>query len=233
LERNVRFTVNRDGRSIPISARWNRDARQAGRDAPVAVSPGRSIQIDPVKGIEWRIDLQRADGTTFPAGRYAVEVALGDARDYVSAAGQPWLGATPRSAPVTVLVAPPATARERAAAFRLAGTIALRGNRQAEAVQAFHRARAADPADHLSMIDLGIAHLRVNRHTEAIVEFENALRLMPRRDRSAVPSLLAFAHVALGDESNAARVLRELACLNRRSVRSRSVSGDSSRPKVG
>jgi Flp pilus assembly protein TadD len=80
-------------------------------------------------------------------------------------------------------------------------------------VQAFHRARAADPADYLSMIDLGIAHLRVNRYTEAIVEFENALRLMPRRDRSAVPSLLAFAYVALRDESNAARVLREAGVL--------------------
>jgi hypothetical protein len=50
---------------------------------------------------------------------------------------------------------------------------------------------------------------RFNRYAEAMVEFENALRLMPRRDRSAVPSLLAFAYVAVGDESNAARVLRE------------------------
>jgi Flp pilus assembly protein TadD len=109
---------------------------------------------------------------------------------------------------VSVIVAPPTTARERAAAFRLAGTVALRGNRQAEAVQAFQRARTADPADHLSMIALGDAYLRVKRYAEAIVEFENALRVMPPH-RPAVPMALAYAYVAVGDESNAARVLRE------------------------
>lgn len=75
-------------------------------------------------------------------------------------------------------------------------------------MQAFQRARAADPADHLSMIALGDAYLRVKRSAEAIVEFENALRVMTPH-RPAVPMALAYAYVAVGDESNAARVLRE------------------------
>ena len=216
LERNLRFTVNRDWRRVPISARWNRDAKQAGRDAPVAVSPGKSIQVDAVDSVEWRIDLERADGRTFPAGRYAIEVAWGDARDYVStAAGQPWSGTTPGRGRVSVLVAPPTTARERAAAYRLAGSIALRGKRQAEAVQALQRARTADPTDHMSMVALGGAYLQVKRYAEAIVEFENALRVMPQ-GRSGVPMHLALAYVGLGDELNATRVLREHGMLESR-----------------
>jgi hypothetical protein len=208
LERDVRFSVNRDGRSFPITARWNPDTRQAGLDAPASVSLGSSVRIDPDRGVEWRIDLQRADGMRFPSGRYAIEVALGDARSHVStAAGQPWRGAALRSTSVSVIVALPATAREQATAFRSAGTLALRGNRQPEAVQAFQRARKADPTDHLSMIALGDAYLRVNRYAEAIVEFENALPIMPAH-RSGVPMRLALAYVAVGDESNATRVLR-------------------------
>jgi hypothetical protein len=47
LERDVRFTVNRDGRNVRIRARWHPDTRQEGRDAPVAVSPGNSTRMDP------------------------------------------------------------------------------------------------------------------------------------------------------------------------------------------
>jgi tetratricopeptide (TPR) repeat protein len=210
LERDVRFTVNRDGRNVPITVRWNPDTRQAGRDEPVTVTPGSSSRMDPGMGVEWRIDLQPENGSRFPAGRYAIEIALGDPRDHIStAAGQSWGGTASRRASVSVIVAPPATARERAAAFRAAGTIALRENRQAEAVQMFQRARAADPSDHMSMSDLGDAYLRVKRYAEAVVEFENALRVMPRRGHSPVPMQLAQAYVGLGDELNATRVLRE------------------------
>ena len=209
LERGVDFTVTRDQQSVPITARWNADTRQAGRDAPVAVAPGGSTRMDPGKGVEWRIDVLPTNGATFTPGRYAIDVALGDARSYVStAAGQPWGGAALRRTSMSVIVAPPATARERAAAFRGTGAVAIRENRQAEALQAFQRARTADPSDHLSMIALGHAYLRVRRYAEAIVEFENALRVMPR-ERSGVPMRLALAYVAVGDESNAARVLRE------------------------
>lgn len=106
LERDVRFRVTRDGRNFPITPNWHPDTRQAGRDGPVFVSPGSSTRMDPGKGVEWRIDLQPADATTFPVGRYAIEIALGDARGHVStAAGQPWTGAALRSASVSVIVA--------------------------------------------------------------------------------------------------------------------------------
>jgi tetratricopeptide (TPR) repeat protein len=210
LERDVRFTVNRGGQNVPITVRWNPDTWQAGRDTPVTVTPGSSSRMDPGMGVEWRIDLQPENGSRFPAGRYAIEIALGDPRDHIStAAGQSWGGTALRRTSVSVIVAPAATARERAAAFRGAGTIAIRENRQTEAVQMFQRARAADPSDHMSMIHLGDAYLRVKRYAEAVVEFENALRVMPRWGRSPVPMQLALAYVGLGDELNAARVLRE------------------------
>jgi hypothetical protein len=209
LERDVLFSVNRDGRNLPITVRWNPDTWQAG--TPVSVTPGSSSRMDPGMGVEWRIDLQPENGSRFPAGRYAIEIALGDPRDHIStAAGQSWGGTASRRASVSVIVAPPATERERAAAFRSAGAIAIRENRQAESVQLFQRARSADPSDHLSMIALGDAYLRVKRYAEAVVEFENALRVMPRRGRSPVPMQLALAYVGLGDELNATRVLREL-----------------------
>jgi predicted Zn-dependent protease len=113
-----------------------------------------------------------------------------------------------RSASVSLVVAPAATAQERAAALRAAGNTALRGNRPTQAVQALQRARAEDPTDHLSMVALGDAYVRLNQYKEAIVEFENALRVMPRH-RSGVPMRLAMAYVAVGDDVNAARVLRE------------------------
>jgi hypothetical protein len=62
--------------------------------------------------------------------------------------------------------------------------------------------------DHLSMIGLGDASLRLNRYAEATIELENAWRVM-RRHRSGVPIRLALAYVGVGDEVNAARVLRE------------------------
>jgi hypothetical protein len=191
--------------AIPIISRWSDEPLHD--DGRMPVLPATAVHVQPDSGVLWTVQLSRADGERFAAGSYSVRVAV-NLRNTQTPEGERWPGRllATEDAVVVVCQPPSSAASEQAAAHRQLARKAATERRFDDAVNAYQRAVAADPADRASLIYLADLLLQLGRFKEAIPPLERALA-MGHVDRNMVPSLLAFAYVGVGDDNSARRVL--------------------------
>ena len=201
----ITTTVRRDGRKELAIDRQD-EVASAGVDRG---SLEDTLRIDAGATLDYVLKLRPAPPALFHPGIYEVTVGLsqlaGTARDDT---GRRWTGRHIPETSITVVVAPPRGARERSAAFLLEGRRATRAKRPLDALSAYVRATEADPTDLAARTALGTAYLQMARYPEAIVQLEEVAAHVRADGHSPVPEQLAYAYLAVGDERNAMRVLR-------------------------
>ena len=193
---------------LPTKTKWEHAIARSRETFTTPLAPQDQIRIEPGSGFSWRLTLLRGDGEAFQTGDYLLELAIADASSFIREAdGTAFHGTMMSSTALRLAISPATTAAERAAMYRFFGTTAVHENRSADAVQSFARALELAPGDVQSLAGLGTAYLQLNRFREAIAAYE---RVLPAAigSRSIVPMSLALAYTAVGDDSNARRILQ-------------------------
>ena len=120
--------------------------------------------------------------------------------------GEGWRGVPDTT--LSILFAAPASAAERAAAYRALERALSRKGLDADARRQLQLAVEADPTDLGALADLCTSYLGAKMYREAIACEERLM--VVTSDKKKVSHLLALVYMAAGDEPNAVRVLREI-----------------------
>ena len=203
--KGVQFQLRSD-RQLPIETQWNSSIHLSDESVD---SPAGPIRLPAHTGFGWTVKIRRDDRSAFSSGSYELTVSIADAlRSLRENESHAWTGiAAGKMTILHISIAPPASNEERARMYKTSAGAALTEHRPADAVRLFRLALDAMPNDIDGLAGLGQAYLALNRYRDAISAFERVLPVLQGR-RSSVPLLLALSHVAIGDEQNAARVLR-------------------------
>ncbi|MEM9599165.1 MAG: hypothetical protein AAGD06_33160 [Acidobacteriota bacterium] len=100
--------------------------------------------------------------------------------------------------------------QESVAALNRDGTPHLREGRVSQALEAFGRLTEVLPDSQWAWDRLGMAHAEAGRDRDALESFRKVVGTSLRKGRSAVPHQAVAAHVALGEDAAAARILGSL-----------------------
>jgi tetratricopeptide (TPR) repeat protein len=198
------------GRTVGSGVTWEPTIRLLPGIEIVPIVPG-DHQLLPQSAVEWT-GVLKLEGGALKDGEYQVviDIRAAIARGLAKADGDPWVGRASPQTSLTLQVRSPKTTADIARSERIRGQRALSENRSAEALGALLKAAAISPKDASIASQVGRAHLQQRNFQEAIVWFERALSLQPRRHRSPIPERLAFAYLGNNDEQNAIRVLRSV-----------------------
>jgi len=195
----------RSDEEIPIETEWNSAIHLSGDSIDSPVGP---IRLAAGTGFGWTVSIHRKDRATFTSGSYELTLSVADAlRSLRENETKPWTGHAVEMTTLHISIAPPESNEERALMYGTSAAAAMNEHRPADAVRLFGLAVDAVPDDVRTLSGLGMAYLSLNRYREAISAYERALPLL-KGERNFVAESLAFSYVAIGDEQNAARVLR-------------------------
>ena len=92
--------------------------------------------------------------------------------------------------------------------YKLEADRALAAGNRAAVIQAYALALENDPGDNGARYSLGGSYLGTGRYGEAIAALEQVMSSIPVGSRGSVASVLAQAHLALGNEANALAALK-------------------------
>lgn len=205
-------TVSRDGRPLPpgaVEISWGEKREKYdlyGVDPRVDVRD--TERLEPGTGVHAPMELKTLDGQPFEDGLYTVLLVV-DPHKVTFADGSPFTGRGGRGGGrFRVLRA--ISEADRAAALNQDGTWHLREGRHEQALDAFRELVERMPDSQWAWDRLGLAYAEVGDHRSALDCFEKLGGSSLRNDRSIVPYKAAYAYVALGDEAQAAQILRYL-----------------------
>lgn len=193
----------------PLNVTWDNEIRRSRDDLPTVLVPQDRIPVEPGRGFTWAATVRRTDGSPLPFGTHEIAVDLQPALATIEGGGSvAWRQNSALKFELTLDIAPPNTPRDRAAQSAAAAKAAANRNRHSEAVSAYLSAIEASPNDPELHAGLGHSYLALGNYRQAIAAYEAAMPLL-QGQRSGLYQLVAFAYVALREESNASRVLRE------------------------
>ena len=194
----------RSDEETPIETEWN-SAHLSGDSIDSPVGP---IRLAAGTGFGWVVGIHRKDRAAFTSGSYELTLSIADAlRSLRENETHAWTGQAGKMTTLQISIAPPASNEDLALMYRTSAAAAMNEHRPADAVRLFGLAVDAVPDDVRTLSGLGMAYLSLNRYREAISAYERALPLL-KGERNFVTESLALSYVAIGDEQNAARVLR-------------------------
>jgi lipopolysaccharide biosynthesis regulator YciM len=203
LRQSLRITIEQQT-DLDATVRWFPNPPRggaAGQEPPIPPQ----VSLFGERGFGLRAAIVPKNGRLAP-GTYKVRATLSDASTVVSTmAGLPLKILAPPG--VTLTVVDPQTPAERASAHRQFGHAAARRGQLDDAEREFQLAIQVGGGKS-GWYDLGNIYIQRRKYRQAIDCFE---RLLPDLSRgvSVVPTLLAEAYIGVGDEANAARVLRD------------------------
>jgi hypothetical protein len=170
------------------------------------LDPGEPIVLASPSSIDWKLQVRRADGQRFRAGRHAIIVSTAESFATLRLADGSRTGAAVSERRLTIETGLPTNLRERSQMHWVAAERAYEQGRFADVVAAARQAFDAHPHSGGSYI-LGMSFLRLGKCREAAAALEGLLQV-GLIARSSIPEFLAYAYVCANDESNARRVLR-------------------------
>ena len=212
--RRVRDTVLSvtlsSGAELPVSVRWLNEVSLPSENGSVTTFPGdQPVEIAQAEVASWLVVLERSDGIPFGAGEYVVSVDTPVQAAVRKADGAVWKGRSSLGAwKLRLTVRPPTTAGERVGMHRWMARDAERRRAYDEALDAYSRLIAENPTDRDAKLNQADVLMILRRYREAIARYEEVLPAFSNT-MTAHRSYLARAYVAIGDEGQARRVLRQ------------------------
>ena len=199
LSEHLRVTISRKEGSFPVRLKIS------------VVDPAGAILAEHGT-VHVEFSTQRQDGAPFSVGTYTVETDLSSffgSLQFVN--GSRWVGRAKTSDVRTVVVKAVVSLQDQVHFYDLEGNYHLGRGHYAEAIRNLERLVVLTPDRWQSHAALGAAYIRSGRYREAAASLERALPgwlLFPERRGDIVANDLARAYVALGQDADAARVLR-------------------------
>jgi hypothetical protein len=200
-----KISVFRAGDQVPAELAWIATGTWRTAAGEVDVLLPAPLVLGPEESLEWHASLRRTDKLAWSEGDYEIRIDMTQALANLQVSGKPWTGRAERYGTIAVRIAEEDSLKARKMTLLLDLAEATRERRYRDAVTISRNLVKLDPTDRGSHASLGRALVANGEFKEAITELEIASAVS---DRGPVPEALAFAYVALGDEINAARVLR-------------------------
>jgi hypothetical protein len=203
----IRVTAtDTEGRAVDTILAWSVRATVVGPDGNR--STGAFLQqLQPGEWIEWQASLRRADGSAWERGEYRLSIDVAAALKMLRTGAKPFTGRAEPGGIVTVRILPGSSAAAAKARHLREGHKALTERRFPSAIGSYRAAAGLDGSDRAVRGLLGQALVAAGEYKEGAAALELALPLALDGEKSAIPDTLAFAYLAVGDESNARRVL--------------------------
>jgi len=193
-----------EGRDLPIRVQWADVVRPARAASDVSAN---FLELAPNQGAGWNIRIERADGQPFGDGDYEIDFELTPAVSaLMTPAGERWPGRFVSANTFKLTIAEPRNRVDQVDRWAQLALSALLDKRPAEASGLYLKALALAPDDARLLVGLAETYVDQHRFREAIPILERFLPAIG--ERSSVPLLLTLAYVGVGDEANAARILR-------------------------
>src|SRR5215471_496762 len=199
LSEQLRVTVSTKNESVPVRLQID------------VVDPPGAILAEH-GSVHIGFGVRREDGSPFLVGTYRVETDLSSFLGSLQFRnGSRWVGRAKRTDVRTVVVKDVVSLQDQVLFYDLEGNYHLGRGNYAEAIRNLERLVALTPDRWQPHAALGAAYFRSGRYREAAASLERALPgwlLFPERRGDIVVNDLARAYVALGQQGDAARVLR-------------------------
>jgi hypothetical protein len=197
---------------VGITVTWLPFVRFSGehyRDT-VDVPLDERVRVEAGRAVTWTIAIRRQDGAPFETAEYKLGVAIkGAAPIFRDDQGALWAGRLSlEQTDLTVVLAGPSSTYEQRREAYAAGRLATEEGKFEAAVNAYRGALAIESTDDTARSFLASAHVSLGQYRDAVPLLEQlrARAAGPNRIRAA--QALALAHIAIGDEPSAIRVLQ-------------------------
>jgi Flp pilus assembly protein TadD len=204
----IQIRVTNDKTTVPVAVVWNSSGLRTVAGAADRPPAANAIELKAGEWYEWSTSVRRQDSALWTVGDYELSMDLASAIPALTTDGSaPWRGRAVTAWTVTFSIVEPTTLTERKTSRRIDAAEALAAGRPQVAVEHYRAAIQLDPADTTAQGGLGLALVAARQFKEAIAPLEAALP-SALKEKSSIPDTLAYAYVSIGDEVNAARVLR-------------------------
>jgi hypothetical protein len=210
LQRTLKIALHAGSKNVPVSAVWKTELRQSGDGPRLMAGPGQQARIEPAGWVEWPIVLQLKDAKPFVEADYRVLVELTRPQAALFwLHGEPFGGRVERRAEERLAIRAPKSSAEVGLRILTEATYALVEGRDRDAVASFQELLALDPGNAVALAGLGDAYMKLRMYREAADAYQR-IRPESLTAYNYIPGSLAFAYVALGDETSASRVLQDI-----------------------
>jgi tetratricopeptide (TPR) repeat protein len=199
--------VTKDTAPIDVAIAWAAVGSWVASGQAAPVGSEQEIQLQPGDWLEWRASVRREDSGSWTRGNYECAIDMASALRTLSSDGRSWRGRAVTEGKLTIQIADGTTLAARKAERAEQAARSLADGQPQAAVGHYQAMVQADPTDRAGYAGLGLALVAARQFKEAVAALEVALP-SAIQEKSSIPETLAYAYVAIGDQANAARVLR-------------------------
>lgn len=207
LQSQIKLAITRGATPIGVDLTWATAGSWVASGLAAAVGSAEAVELQPGDWLEWRVSARRADASSWTLGKYECAIDMTSALRTLSSGTGPWRGRAVAQGKLSIVIAEGDSADSLKKVHAIRGAEALVNGQPEAAAEQYRMLLQIDPTDPAGLAGLGLALVAARQFKEGAAVLESVLPSILDK-RSLIPETLAYAYMALGDEANAARVLR-------------------------